>query len=470
MDDLEFRREAHALVDWIADYLRDVGTERIVPPTVPGEVRRALPTSPPAGGESFDTIRADFERIIYPGLTHWAHPGFFGYFPANVSPPSILGEMLTAGLGVQAMSWQTSPAATELEQVVMDWLRQMIGLPDTFVGVIQDSASASALVSFVTARDQIRDSLDRAVVYLSPEAHSSVAKGARLAGFRPELIRLVPVDERFAMRPEVLALMVGEDRAAGLVPAIVVATVGTTSSTALDPLRDIGEIASRERLWFHVDAAYGGSAAILPELRWILDGIEFADSVVINPHKWLLVNFDCSAYFVRDPSLLLKSFSVNPEYLKTKYDSEVVNFRDWGIPLGRRFRALKLWFVIRSYGVEGLRSMIREHIRLGNLFASWVEADPEFELLTPAPIALVCFRWRKPGWSAEATDAANRALLERINAEGDLFLTHTVLGTRFTIRLAVGHLSVTEARVRQVWERVLAVRSGGHNLTARGAS
>jgi aromatic-L-amino-acid decarboxylase len=460
MDSEGFRREAHAMVDWMADYLRDVAKESILPAVQPGDVRAALPTEPPAAGESFATIRADFDRIIFPGLTHWNHPGFFGYFPANHSPPSILAEMMTAALGVQAMSWQTSPAATELEQVVMEWLRQMIGLPEGFVGVIQDYASSSTLVSLITARQRVRDQLDRAVVYYSTEAHSSVAKGVRLAGFRPELVRLVPVDERYAMRPEALASQVREDRAAGLVPAVVIATVGTTSSTALDPLRPIGEVAQREGLWFHVDAAFGGSAAMVPELRWIIDGVELADSLVMNPHKWILVNADCSAYFVRDPSALLQTFSIAPEYLKSKYDGQVVNFRDWGIPLGRRFRALKLWFVIRSYGVEGLRSMVREHIRLGHLFASWVEGHPDLELMAPAPIALVCFRWRKAGWSEEETDRANRALLDRINQLGDLFLIHTTLGDRFTIRLALGHLSTTEAVVKGAWERILeAIRA-----------
>jgi aromatic-L-amino-acid decarboxylase len=456
MDLDRFRHEAHAVVDWMADYLQAVGRERIVPEVEPGRIRAALPSEPPTIGEPFERIRADFDRLIYPGLTHWAHPGFFGYFPANHSPPSILAEMMTSALGVQAMSWQTSPAATELEQVVMEWLRRMMGLPEGFVGVIQDYASTATLVSLITGRERVRDRLDRAVLYLSSEAHSSVAKGGRLAGFLPERIRTVPVDERYALRPDALAAMIEEDRARGLVPAAVVATVGTTSSTALDPLEAIGRIARREGLWFHVDAAFGGSAAIVPEMRWILDGVEHADSLVMNPHKWLLVNFDCSAYFVRDPEALRRTFSTSPAYLQTKHDDAVVNFRDWGIPLGRRFRALKLWFVIRSYGVAGLQTMIREHIRLGRLFASWVEADPDLELMAPAPIGLVCFRWRPGGASLsdDELNQANKLLLERINAPGDVFLTHTLLGERFVIRLALGHLSTTEEMVRRVWERV----------------
>jgi aromatic-L-amino-acid decarboxylase len=462
MDWEQFSREGHALVDWMTDYLRHVGRERVVPMVAPGQIRAALPSSPPEAPEPFDQIRADFDRVIYPGLTHWAHPGFFGFFPANHSPPSILAEMLTAALGAQAMSWQTSPAATELEQVVMDWLRQMIGLPPSFTGVIQDYASTSTLVSLITARERVRDRLDRAVVYLSSEAHSSVTKGIRLAGFRPELVHVVPVDERYALRPEALAAMIAADRAAGLLPAAVVATVGTTSSTALDPLGPIGVIAQREGLWFHVDAAFGGSAAILPELRWIFDGIEAADSVVMNPHKWLLVNFDCSAYFVRDPAALLRTFSTSPAYLQSKHDSQVVNYRDWGIPLGRRFRALKLWFVIRSYGVTGLQAMVREHVRLGHLFARWVEEDPDFELMAPAPIGLVCFRWRPRGitMTDAEIDRANHEVLDRINARGDFFLIHTVLGGRVVLRLALGHLSTTEEVVRQVWEAAKASGRG----------
>lgn len=443
-------------VDWMADYLRDLGERRVVASVAPGDVRRQLPNEPPREGVPFDRIRSDLDAIILPGMTHWGHPGFFGYFPANHSPPSILAEMVVAAMGAQCMSWQTSPAATELEQVVMEWLRQMLGLPAGFTGVIQDYASTATLVALVTARDQIRGPIDRATVYVSPESHSSVAKGARLAGFRPELVRVVPVDDRYALRADALAAMIAADRVEGLVPAAVVATLGTTSSTAFDPLPAIGPIARDAGAWLHVDAAFAGSAAIVPELAWILDGIEQADSLVFNPHKWLLVNHDCSVYFVRHPERLLRSFGSSAEYLKTQYDSSVVNYRDWGIPLGRRFRALKLWFVIRSYGVAGLQAMIREHVRLGALFAGWVDADPDFVLAAPAPVGLVCFRWAPGagGPTGEALDDANRLLLERINAPGDLFLTHTVLSGRFVIRLALGHESTTESVVRHVWDRV----------------
>jgi aromatic-L-amino-acid decarboxylase len=354
----EFRHHAHELVDWMANYLRDVGERRIVPEVEPGDVRRSLPATPPATAEPFERIAADFRNLILPGMTHWNHPGWFAYFPANHSPPSILAEMLTATLGAQCMSWQTSPAATELEQVVMEWLRDMLGLPGDFTGVIQDTASTATLVALLTARERAGTDPARLTVYASTEAHSSVPKGVRLAGIGLERLRAIPADAAFAMRPDLLEQAVAADVALGLVPACVVATAGTTSSTGVDPLRAIGEICRRHGIWMHVDAAYAGAAAILPERRALFDGVELADSFVFNPHKWLLTNFDCSAYFVRDVPALLATFAANPAYLQTAHDTEVVNFRDWGIQLGRRFRALKLWFVIRSYGVDGLRAML----------------------------------------------------------------------------------------------------------------
>ena len=361
----EFRRHGHAIVDWLADYLRDIEQYRIAPDVVPGALRRALPEAAPEAGESFDDILADFREQIVPGMTHWGHPGWFAYFPSNASPPSILGEFLAAGLGAQCMSWVTSPAATELEQVVMEWYRRLVGLPEGFTGVIQDTASSATLVAFLTARQRAGGDLSRCTAYWSSEAHSSVAKAARLAGIPEAHCRIVGVDDDFAMRPDALAALMAADLASGLTPLIVVATMGTTSSTACDPLRPIGELAQSRGAWFHVDAAYGGSAAILPEVRPLLDGVELADSMVTNPHKWLMTNFDCSCYFVRDVPALLETFSTAPAYLRTRHDADVVNYRDWGIPLGRRFRALKLWFVLRSYGAEALRTMIRQHIALG---------------------------------------------------------------------------------------------------------
>ncbi len=461
----EFRTRGHELVDWMADYLRDVGSRRIVPQVQPGDVRRALPDTAPEQGEPFARVMADFERLILPGMTHWNHPGWFAYFAANNSPPSILAEMLTATLGAQCMSWQTSPAATELEQVTMAWLARMLDLPAGFTGVIQDTASTATLLALLSARERAsgfageRLGIEREQglrVYASAEAHSSVAKGVKLAGYGAEALRQIPVDGRYALRVEALADAMARDAEAGLTPACVVAAVGTTSSTAIDPLPAIAELCRQHGAWLHVDAAWAGSAAIVPELRHILDGVEHADSLVFNPHKWLLVNFDCSAYFVRDVGTLLRTFTITPEFLRTAHDPEVVNFRDWGIPLGRRFRALKLWFVIRSYGVEGLRAMVRRHVALAREFAGWVEAAPDFELLAPAPLGLVCFRYRPSGAPPDdpAVDALNRELLVRVNASGRVFLTHTVLGGRYTIRLAVGQRGTEREHVEEAWRLV----------------
>jgi aromatic-L-amino-acid decarboxylase len=452
----------------MADYLRDVHTLPVLPDVRPGDLRRALPTSPPVAAEPFDRIFADFERLIVPGMTHWNHPGFFAYFPANNSPPSILAEMLTATMGAQCMSWLTSPAATELEQVMMAWVAEMLALPAGFTGVIHDTGSTSTLVALISARERASASGDRRArlrVYASREAHSSVAKGARLAGYGPDGVRSIPTDAELALRADLLAAAIAEDRAAGIVPACVVATVGTTSSTAMDPLAAIGEICRREQVWLHVDAAWAGSAAILPELRPMLDGIEDADSFFFNPHKWLFVNFDCSAYYVRDVNALLQAFALTPEYLRTSQDAEVANFRDWGIPLGRRFRALKLWFVLRSYGVAGLQAMLREHIALGHEFAGWVRAEPEYEVLAPSPVGLVCFRHRPARIAADeaALAAHNQAILERVNRSGRVFLTHTTLDGRYAIRLAVGQRCTRREHVEEAWRLVSASASSSTN-------
>lgn len=452
----EFRVHAHALVDWMADYMRDVGERPVVPDVAPGAIRTQLPEFPPRAGEPFEQIAADVDRIIMPGMTHWNHPGWFGYFPANNSPPSILGEMLAATIGAQCMSWQTSPAATELEQVVMEWLRQMLGLPGEFTGVIQDTSSTATLVALLSARERLAGHVQgRRAVYASVEAHSSVPKGVKLAGYGLDMLRLVPVDDAYAMRPDALEAAIGADIAAGIRPACVVATVGTTSSTAVDPLVPIGEICERHGAWLHVDASYAGSAAILPECRWLLDGIERADSFVFNPHKWLLTNFDCSAYFVRDVDALRRTFSTAPEYLRTAHDADVVNFRDWGIQLGRRFRALKLWFVIRSYGVDGLQAMLRKHIALAAEFRSWIEDQPGFELLAPSPLGLVCFRHRPDGMAdGESLDAHNRELLRRVNESGQVFLTHTTLAGSYAIRMSIGQWQTERANVTEAWRLI----------------
>ncbi|MGH7510206.1 MAG: pyridoxal phosphate-dependent decarboxylase family protein [Gemmatimonadales bacterium] len=476
MDPDEFRRHAHHLADWMADYFRDVGELAVTPAVRPGDIARQLPSSPPDQGEPFQRLFQDFREIILPGMTHWNHPGWFAYFPANNSPASVLAEMLTATLGAQCMSWATSPAATELEQLTMEWLRQMLGLPPGFSGVIQDTASTATLVALLSARERAtqhaagQDGLAGTGkglgVYASSEAHSSVDKAVKLAGYGLKQLRRVAVDRRYAMDPDALDRAIAADVGAGLVPACVVATIGTTSSTAIDPVGRIAEICRRHGVWLHVDAAYAGSAAIAPELRHLFQGIEHADSFVFNPHKWMLVNFDCSAYFVRDRDTLLRTFQLTPEYLRTAQDSEAVNFRDWGIQLGRRFRALKLWFVIRSYGTDGLRALVRKHVELARELAGWIEAAPDFELMAPVPLGLVCFRYRPAGGrnGEAAVDHLNRRLLARVNATRRVHLTHTRLSGRYVLRMAIGQRQTERQHVEEAWrliEEAAAVTGDG---------
>jgi aromatic-L-amino-acid decarboxylase len=460
MDNESFRKHAHALVDWIADYFGEIERFPVMSRVKPGEIKSKIPAGPPPAGEPMDRIISDFKDIILPGMTHWQHPNWHAYFPANNSPASVLGEILTAGMGAQGMSWLTSPAATELEDRVMEWLRGMLGLPEGLSGVIQDTASTSTLAALLTARERATDFeanekglKKRLVVYASRETHSSIEKGVKIAGFGRENLRMIDADAAFAMKPAGLEEAIVRDQKAGLTPAAVVATLGTTSSTAVDPLRPVGEICARHGVWLHVDAAYAGTAAVCPENRWILDGAEYMDSFVFNPHKWMLTNFDCSAYFVKDPGLLIRTFEIHPEYLKTGVDPYVKNFRDWGIPLGRRFRALKLWFVIRSYGVEGLAALVREHQRLARLLKGWVEADPRFEVLAPVPFGLVCFRWND-GRSEEELTAFNRELMNRLNASGRVGLSHAVLGGKFCLRLVIGSRLTEEAHVRRAWDLI----------------
>ena len=462
MKNEDFRLVGHQFVDWIADYFENVEKFPILSPLEPGDVKKNIPAVPPSRGEAMEGIFRDFERVLLPGISHWQHPGWFAYFPANNSPASVLGEFLTAGLGAQCMVWQTSPAAAELEEVVLDWLRQMTGLPENFSGVIQDTASTATLCALLSARERATgfESNDAGLrapltVYASEEAHSSVDKGVKIAGFGSKNFRRLPTDERFAVIPEKLEEAMTRDRDAGFVPACVVATVGTTSSGAIDPLRAVGEICRKHGAWFHVDAAWAGTAALLPEKRWILDGVELADSFVFNPHKWMVTNFDCSAYFVKDPAALVRTFEIHPEYLKTGVDAKVKNYRDWGIQLGRRFRALKLWFVIRSYGVEGLQAMVREHLRLAALVKDWVEGDGRFELLAPVDLGLVCFRL-DDGREESGLNELNRRLLERVNASGRVFLTHTTLRGKYTIRLVVGQRTTEERHVRGAWDIISA--------------
>lgn len=459
MDRETFRKFGHEFVDWVAEYFEDVVDYPVCSTVKPGEIKAKLPHEPPRAPEQMDRVFGDFKDIILPGMTHWQHPGWFGYFPANNSPPSVLAEILTAGLGAQCMIWQTSPAAAELEEVVLDWLRQMLGLPGNMVGVIQDTASSATLCALLTAREvstgfetNLRGARRPLTVYASEEAHSSVDKAVKIAGYGTDHLRHIPADDRFAMLPAQLEAAVERDRADGFQPACVVATLGTTSSTAIDPLEPIGEICQRHGLWLHVDAAYGGGALLLEEKRGMLRGIEMVDSLVFNPHKWLLTNFDCSAYFVRDPGALRRTFEIHPEYLKTGHDAVVNNYRDWGIQLGRRFRALKLWFVVRSYGVEGLQRFISEHLRLARLFQQWVEADSRFKLMAPVEFSLVCFRLTREGYGEEQLIELNRGLLERVNASGRVFLTHTSLKGKYTLRLAIGQRTTAESNVREAWE------------------
>jgi aromatic-L-amino-acid/L-tryptophan decarboxylase len=472
MDPEEFRRHAHGLVDWMADYFATAGSLPITPDVKPGDIAGRLPPAAPEQGEAFERLFADFQNIIMPGMTLWNHPGWFAYFPGNTSPPSVLAEMLTATVNAQCMSWATSPAATELEQVVMEWLRQMIGLPGEFAGSIQDTASTATLLALLSARERasgfaagaigLSRTRGRFTVYASTEAHSSVDKAVKLAGYGLDQLRRIPVQEEYAMRPDALAEAISRDVADGCTPACVVATVGSTSSTAIDPLPAIVDVCGRAGVWLHVDAAYAGTAAIVPELRHMFAGMEQADSVVFNPHKWMLVNLHCTAYFVRDRSTLLRTFQTTPEYLRTAQDAQVTNYRDWGIQLGRRFRALKLWFVLRSYGVEALRQLVRSHIELARELAGWIESSENFELMAPVPFGLVCFRYRPPDMTDDSEiNRINQALLTRVNSTRRVYLTHTQLAGRYVIRLVIGQRQTERSHIVEAWR---LIRDSTENL------
>ncbi|HUH08773.1 MAG TPA: aminotransferase class V-fold PLP-dependent enzyme [Egibacteraceae bacterium] len=459
----EFRRHGREVIDWIAEYMERVEDLPVLAQVEPGEVRSRLPIDPPEGREPFAEVLRDLDDILLPGITHWQSPNFFAYFPANRSGPSILGELLSAGLGVQGMLWATSPACTELESHVLDWVVRLLGLPEAFSfsgpggGVIQDSASSAAVVAVLAARERAtgyrsnEDGVEPGLaVYASAHAHSSIEKAVRIAGLGSAALRLIDVDDSYAMRADALERALEADVAAGRTPCMVAATIGTTSSTAIDPAREIGELCRRYGVWLHVDGAMAGSAAICPELRFVNDGIEFADSYCFNPHKWLLTNFDCTCFYVADRSALVRTLSVLPEYLRNAATESgaVVDYRDWQIPLGRRFRALKLWMVIRWYGAEGLRSLVRGHVELAQEFAHWVEVDDDFEVAAPSPLNLVCFRHL-------GGDAVNQELMDRLNASGDLYLTHTRLDGKLTLRISIGS-AVTERRhVERAWRRIV---------------
>jgi aromatic-L-amino-acid/L-tryptophan decarboxylase len=465
MDAEAFRREGHRLVDWIASYFENPERYPVLSRVKPGDIRSALPDHAPEHGESFDAIIDDFERVIVPGITHWNHPGFFAYFAITGSGPGVLGEFLSAALNAQGMLWRTSPSVTELEDVVLGWLRRLIGLPPAFEGVIYDTASVSSLHALAAAREAAvpgvraqgmpgRPELPRYRVYCSIQAHSSIDKAVILLGLGHDALRKIPSDGEFRMRVDALEAAIAEDRAAGIVPLAVVATVGTTSTTSVDPVPAIAGICAREGLWLHVDCAYAGVAAIIPEYGGILAGVDRADSVVVNPHKWLFTPFDLSAFYCRRMDVLRQAFSLTPEYLRTVEAGAVKNLMDTGVQLGRRFRALKLWMILRYFGAEGLRARLLEHIRLAHLFAGWVDEDEDFERLAPVPFSVVCFRARPRVRQRSEPDleALNQRLLDAMNATGEVFLSHTKLDGRFVLRLAVGNLRTEERHVRRAWE------------------
>lgn len=461
----EFREHGKRVVDWIADYLTTIESRPVRAQVEPGEIRAALPASPPEHGEPFDRVLADLDRILLPGITHWQHPNFFAYFPANASGPAILGDLLSAGLGVQGMIWATSPACTELETVVVDWLAELLGLPQHWRtdarggGVIEDSASSGSLVALLAALHRAgRDG--RNTLYVSSQTHSSLEKAAKIAGVDSAHVRVVDVNpETLAMRPEHLAELVARDRADGMTPTMACATIGTTSTTAIDPVPRIGELCREHGIWLHVDAAYAGVAAVCEELRWINDGVaEYADSYVTDPHKWLLTNFDCTVLWLADRAPLVDALSVLPEYLRNAAteSGKVIDYRDWQIPLGRRFRALKLWAVLRWYGAEGLREHIRSGVALAQDLAARVREHDEFTLLDHHPLGLVCFRPLWPGRPDDDADAATDELLARLNDSGDLCLSHTKVGGRTMLRMAIGAPATTSAHVHAAWRRIVA--------------
>ena len=458
----EFRRQGHAVVDWIADYMSRVESFPVLSRVQPGEIRSQLPPRAPQKGEAFDQVLADIQRVILPGITHWQSPNWYAYFPANASGPAILGDLLSSGLGVQGMLWSTSPACTELETHVLDWLVTALGLPEKFLssntggGVIQDTGSSANLCALLAARERTtqfasneRGCNGRLVGYCSTQTHSSVEKAMKIAGLGSHNLRQIEVDQDFALRPEVLAHRIEVDKKAGLIPCFVCATIGTTSSCAIDPVREIGRICRDHNLWLHVDSAMSGTAALCPEFRFLHDGVEFADSYTFNPHKWMFTNFDCTCFFVADRAHLIQTFSVLPEYLRNQATESgaVIDYRDWHIQLGRRFRSLKLWFVIRHYGIEGLQHHVREHVRLAQQFVEWVRSDSRFELAAPAKLNLVCFRLR-------SGDQANQTLMDRLNGSGDLFMTHTKLDGKLTLRFCVGQTNTEARHVERAWQRI----------------
>ena len=478
----DFRRYGHEFIDWISDYLERPEQHAVLSSVKPGEFETQIPASPPAVGESMEAIISDVENIVAPALTHWNHPAFFAYFSISASAPGIFGELLASAFNVNQMLWRTAPAATELEAVTLAWLRQMMSLPEDFDGIIYDTASISTMHALAAARERLNlrvredglagreTPLPLLRVYASEQTHSSIEKAVVTLGLGQRALRKIPVDENYRMNAAALAEAIAEDERAGVLPFCVVATVGTTSTTSIDPVREIGEICKRHNLWLHVDAAYGGSAAVVPEMRFILDGCDMADSLVTNPHKWLFTPIDCSVLYCRHMEVLRQAFSLVPEYLRTAEGEEVRNGMDYGIQLGRRFRSLKLWMVMRYFGHEGLAARIREHCRLARLFASWVEESHDWQLLAPVPFSLVCFRFRLPRLQPESEeeyktrlDCLNEEIMHAINRTGEVYLSHTVLREGFAMRLAIGNIRTAETHVRRAWE--LLVEQATHQAS-----
>ncbi len=461
----EFNRHAHELVDWITNYYLDIEKLPVKSQVNPGDIIRSLPDQAPSNGEPMDNILADFREKILPGMTHWQSPNFFAYFPANSSYPSLLAEFLISAMGAQCMSWETSPAATELEEQIMKWLISMIGLPADWTGVIQDTASTSTLAAFICARERATefsvnesgfDKNHRFRIYCSQEAHSSIEKGAKIAGIGRQNVVRIAVDDTLAMIPEELEKQIQADLSHGYFPLCIVAALGTTGTTAIDPLNQIAKISARYKTWLHIDAAFAGTALVLPEYRWMIEGIELADSFVFNPHKWMFTNFDCSAYFVRDKEMLIRTFEILPEYLKTASGNRVNNYRDWGIPLGRRFRALKLWFVLRSFGIQGIQEKVRKHIELAAWFESQVARHPDFELMAPRSMNVVCFRYHPPRITdPDQLSSMNMELKEMLNATGNLYLTHTKVNGCAILRMVVAQTEVEQRHVEEAWAQIL---------------
>ena len=459
----EFRKSGHQLIDWIADYLNDIEKYPPLSQVNPGDIFKRIPESPPQKGEDIENVLKDVDKILMDGITHWNHPGFMAYFNSTSSGPGILAELLTAGLGINGMLWKTSPAFTELERAMMNWFRQMIGLPENYWGIICDTASTSSMHAIASAREQLnlgfrekgmtgREEIPKLRMYCSEHAHSSIEKGAVTLGIGIEGVEKIPVNNKFELIPKKLEQKIVEDFLEGNKPFCVVATVGTTSTTSIDPIEEIAELCEKYNIWLHIDAAYAGVAAMIPEMKWITKAWEKADSIVVNPHKWMFTPIDLSIYFTRKPEILKQAFSLVPEYLKTKVDDEVENLMDYGIQLGRRFRSLKLWFIIRYFGVDGLASRIKNHIKLAKEFAEWVDNENDFELMAPVLFSTICFRYNPGNKTEEELNNLNEKLFEKINSSGKIFLSHTKLNGKFVIRLTIGSIRHERRHIEEAKE------------------